>query len=378
MKMPSSKDFERIVIEDTSLIDVRAPIEFMRGAFKNAVNLPLMNDEERRLVGICYKEKGNEEAVKLGYQLVSGEIKNARIQAWICHLKKYPNSLLYCYRGGLRSQISQQWITEATGKEVVRLEGGYKAFRNYLITELEPSQLKSKPILISGYTGSGKTILIRKLPNAIDLEEIANHRGSSFGKQVTPQPTQINFENNLAYALIRHRHKAYQYMILEDEGKNIGRCFLPKSLAAYFSSGDLVIVKTSLEERVKITMDDYVYQSQRIYLGEYSEEQGLIEWANYIRDSMNKIKKRLGDDRYRRITELFEQAYEEQKNTGSCSLHANWVESLLKDYYDPMYQHQIQKKENRIIFEGDTAEVLAYLESDYCNALSKNLENVVR
>ncbi|MDF2595860.1 MAG: selU [Clostridia bacterium] len=336
MKLPTCNDFKKIVTDETPLIDVRAPIEFAKGAFKNAVNLPLMNDEERHVVGICYKEEGNEAAVKLGHQLVSGEIKQARINAWISHLEKYPNSKIYCFRGGLRSQIAQQWIAEAAGKEIVRLEGGYKAFRNYLISQLEPSQQKSKPILVGGCTGSGKTILLKKLQNAINLEGIANHRGSSFGKQVTPQPTQINFENNLAYALIQHRNKAYPYMILEDEGKNIGSCFLPKPLAAYFNSGDLEEV--------------------------YTQDLGLVEWANYIRESLSKLKKRLGGDRCKWVIDLFEEALKEQMNSGNCSMHKNWIEMLLKDYYDPMYRYQIQKDANKVIFEGNTTEVLNYLQ----------------
>lgn len=364
--MITCNDFEKIVLEEIPLIDVRAPIEFEKGAFINAVNLPLMNDEERRLVGICYKEKGNEEAVRLGHKLVSGEIRKARIDAWRNHLDKYPGSRIYCFRGGLRSQIAQQWVTEATGKEIQRLEGGYKAFRNYLTAQLEPEQLRSRPILLGGYTGSGKTILLKKLSNAIDLEGIANHRGSSFGKQVTPQPTQISFENNLAYKIIQHRYNNYRYMILEDEGPHIGKCFLPKKLSAFFNSGYLVIVKVSFEERVQITMDEYVCQSQKIYMKTYASELGLVLWADYIRESLSKIKKRLGGDRFKLIVDLFEQAYKEQMDMGSSSLHVKWIEKLLQEYYDPMYKHQLQNKANLIIFEGNTAEVSAYL-SDKCS-----------
>jgi len=157
-------------------------------------------------------------------------------------------------------------------------------------------------------------------------------------------------------------------MIIEDEGKNVGRCFLPKPLAAYFSSGDLIIVNTPLEERVKITMDEYVYQSQSGYIEKYTEEQGLTEWASYIRDSLNKIKRRLGDVACKRLIDLFEQAYEEQIKTGTYSLHRNWVEALRVDYYDPMYKHQLENKENKIIFEGNITEVQAYLEENRCQA----------
>ncbi|KJS88145.1 MAG: tRNA 2-selenouridine synthase [Peptococcaceae bacterium BICA1-8] len=361
----TSNDFERIVIQEIPLIDVRAPIEFKKGTFLNAINLPLMNDDERHLVGIQYKENGNEEAVKLGHHLVSGEKRQARVDAWTSHLNKHPNSMLYCFRGGMRSSISQEWIYAATGKEVTRLEGGYKAFRNYLISKLSPSEQNSTPILLGGNTGSGKTLLLKNLENSIDLEGIAHHRGSSFGRYVTPQPTQINFENNLAYALIQHKHQAYRYMILEDESPNIGRCFIPQPLFEYFNSGLFVLIELPVEERVNITMDEYVVESQAYYLELFGEDQGLLEWYNYISDSINRVKKRLGGDLYKRIMASFELAYKEQVLSGSNCLHKNWIEILLKEYYDPMYEYQIQKKSKIILFRGNTDEVLGYFKTFY-------------
>lgn len=363
MKSFVYNDFENIVINKTPLIDVRAPIEFEKGAFINAVNLPLMSDEERHLVGICYKEKGNEEAVKLGYELVSGNIKEARVNAWSNYIKQNPDTMIYCFRGGQRSQISQEWIKEATGKQILRLDGGYKAFRSYLMEQLEPSAQASTPILLGGCTGSGKTILLKELENAVDLEGIANHRGSSFGRQLTPQPTPINFENNLAYALINHKHKGYKNMILEDEGRNVGSRFLPKPLAAHFNSGNLVVLKVPLEERVRITMDEYVYQSQENFNEMYPDGTGLGQWADYVRESIMKIKKRFGEESCKEILTVFEQAYEEQLNLGSLENHRNWVEILLRDYYDPMYEYQLQKTTHEIIFEGNTNEVLEFLKS---------------
>lgn len=363
MKNKTTNDFKKIVINQTPLIDVRAPIEFEKGAFIGAVNLPLMNDQERHLVGICYKEKGNEVAVKLGHELVSGDIRQGRIEAWKGHLEKNPDTLIYCFRGGQRSQISQEWIKEATGKEILRLEGGYKAFRNYLLGQLAPEAQISTPILLGGCTGSGKTILLKKLENAIDLEGIANHRGSSFGKQITPQPTPINFENNLAYALINHKDKGYKHMILEDEGRNVGARFLPKPLAAHFKLADLVILKVPLEERVTITMDEYVYESQRDFLAVYPDGTGLELWADYIRESVMRIEKRFGRESALEIIAVFEQAYKHQQATGSKDKHRDWIEILLRDYYDPMYEYQIEKTTHDIIFEGNTHEVLEFLKS---------------
>lgn len=356
-------NFEKIVTDEIPLIDVRAPIEFSRGAFFNATNLPLMDNEERHLVGTCYKEKGNTEAVKLGHQLVSGEIRQGRIEAWVSYLKQHPHALLYCFRGGLRSQISQQWILERTGKEIARLEGGYKTFRTYLLSQLEGSEQGNLPILLGGCTGSGKTLLLKNLNNAIDLEGLANHRGSSFGKNITPQPTQINFENNLAYALIQHKSKGYHHLILEDEGKHVGKCFLPKPLFEHFNSGQLVIIERPLEERVTITMDEYVIESQKDYLDVFGENEGLDHWFKYMIESINKIKKRLGGELWSRINSSFELAFKEQLLTGSYHWHRKWINILLAEYYDPMYKYQLQKTTKKILFKGNPPEVLEYLKS---------------
>lgn len=359
----TSNEFERIVIEEISLIDVRAPIEFEKGTFKNSVNMPIMNDEERRLVGICYKEKGNEEAVKLGHKLVSGEVKQARIEAWISFITKNPNTMIYCFRGGQRSAISQEWLYEATGKVVPRLEGGYKAFRNYLINALEPSEQNTIPVVFGGCTGSGKTKILRQLENSLDLEGLANHRGSSFGRYIAPQPNQIDFENNLAYALIRHKHKGFRHIILEDEGTNVGRCYLPKPLHVFFSSGDAVIIELPIEQRIKNTLDEYVIQSQADYASAFGEEKGFDEWVGYISSSLDRIKKRLGGDRYKLIIDSFQRAYKEQRETSSYYPHEAWVEQLLKDYYDPMYCHQLQNSTRKVLFRGNDKDVLEYLKT---------------
>lgn len=359
----TTNEYKNIVTKDIPLIDVRAPIEYEKGAFINAVNLPLMNDEERRLVGIRYKEKGNCEAVKLGHQLVSGKVKQERINAWIQQLNKYPNSYLYCFRGGLRSQICQEWIKETTGSNIPRLSGGYKDFRNYLIEELDPNKQKTTPILLGGCTGVGKTILLNKLKNTIDLEGIAHHRGSSFGRYLKEQPTQINFENNLAYELIKHKDKGYKHLIIEDEGFHIGKCYIPKPLANYLNSGDLVLLEIPFEERVTNTLNEYVIASQADYINFYGNEQGLIEWFNYISNSIKRVKKRLGGEHFKHVLESFERAYKEQINTGDIDMHRNWIEIMLKDYYDPMYQYQIKKTTNKIIFKGNTKEVYEYLKT---------------
>lgn len=364
MSFETTDDFKNIVLNEIPLIDVRAPIEFVKGAFIGSVNLPIMTDEERHLVGICYKEKGNEEATNLGHKLVSGEIKEIRLDGWKKFIDENPKAMIYCFRGGSRSSISQEWISKYRNHEIIKLEGGYKAFRNYLINELDPSAQTSKPVILTGFTGTGKTILLNKLENSIDLEGIANHRGSSFGRYATPQPTQINFENNLAYKLIQHREKGYSHMVLEDEGGNIGANFIPKPLAAYFNSGDLVVLDCPIEDRIQLTLQEYVINSQCQYIKLYSDKTlGINEWFNYMSDSITRLKKRLGGERFNKIYSYFEKAYEEQLKTGNYELHKEWITILLTDYYDPMYQYQLDKTDKKILFRGSSSEVLEYLNS---------------
>ena len=361
MKLKTVNNFKELVLEDTPLIDVRAPIEFEKGAFKNAVNLPLMNNEERRLIGIRYKNNGNEAALKLGYKLVSGDIKKARVDAWIEFIKQNPNAVVYCFRGGQRSQIVQRWLKEK-GVDVARIEGGYKAFRGYLIEQLDNMQGQFKPVRLGGRTGSGKTILLHKLQNSIDLEGLANHRGSAFGKHISPQPTQINFENSLAYELLHKINKNYKTLVFEDEGKNIGRVYLPQKLYEFINNSGLILLDTPLEKRIEITFNEYVVDE----LVEYQKlfkSRAIEFWSTNMLDRIDKIERRLGGKRYKEIREFFNLALKEHINSGNLEKHKLWIEPLLVKYYDPMYDYQISKKEKNILFRGGEDEVIEYLRS---------------
>ena len=357
--LPQSSDFRSIVLQNTPLIDVRAPVEFEKGAFPHAVNVPLMSNEERHLVGIAYKEKGHEAAVTLGNSLVNGSVKEERVKAWLDFMQKNPDAKLYCFRGGERSKISQEWIAE-TGHDIVRLKGGYKAFRNYLMEETERSVEQFEPLIIGGRTGSGKTILLNKLSNTIDLEGLANHRGSSFGRKIIEQPTQINFENALAYDLIQKLDRGFSKLIFEDEGEYVGRLYVPKVLAHYLSDAPLIILETSTEERIDITFDEYVVKAQEEYRNSYAE-QYLEKWAESIHAAMLRIKRRLGGERYQIVCQIFDDAVEEQKKSASLEKYKIWIDYLLVEYYDPMYDYQIEKNSERIIFRGSAEEILDYL-----------------
>ncbi len=357
--LEQSSDFKSIVVENRPLIDVRAPVEFEKGAFPHAVNLPLMSNDERHLVGIAYKEKGHDAAVDLGHSLVNGTTKEDRVQAWLDFISANPEAQLYCFRGGERSKLSQEWIA-ATGKEIVRLEGGYKAFRNYLMQQTEASVTQFKPVIIGGRTGSGKTILLKRLENAVDLEGLANHRGSSFGRKIIAQPTQINFENALAYDLIQKLDKGLKTLVFEDEGEYVGRVYIPKTFAHYLSTAPLIILETSTETRIEITFDEYIVKAQEDYTAMYQEE-GLLQWYESIHAAMARIKRRLGGDRYKILCGIFDEAFALQKREGSRDAYKLWIRYLLEEYYDPMYDYQIEKNRERIIFRGTDKEIEAFL-----------------
>lgn len=361
MKYPLTNNFKKIILEDTPLIDVRAPIEYEKGAFLSSFNSPILTNEERHIIGICYKEKGNEEATKLGYKLVSGKVKEERINSWVNFIKRNPSSMLYCFRGGSRSRIAQEWVSEALGMEIYRLEGGYKAFRNYLINSLSIEKQNYKPLILTGFTGSGKTILLKKLENSIDLEGLANHRGSAFGCHATPQPTQINFENNLAYEIIKITEKKFNHVIFEDESKNIGKDFIPKDFFEFFHSGNMIFLEATLEERIENTLKEYVIDSQEEYCNKFGSDTGLDEWFNYIYSSIKKVKKKLGGDRERLLINEFNSAFKNQLSTNSVDSHKKWIEIFLKDYYDPLYGYSLNRNKDKIIFKGNFKSTLEYL-----------------
>ncbi len=358
--LESTSDFRKIALNRTPLIDVRAPIEFDKGAFPNATNLPLMNDEQRHLVGKRYKEAGNEKAMELGHQLVSGDTKEHKVEAWIDQIKANPDSLIYCFRGGQRSQISQQWIHDA-GYDIDRLEGGYKAFRNYLYEQLATITNDKEIIILGGHTGSGKTILLNKLEDSIDLEGTAHHRGSSFGRYATPQPTQINFENELAYRFMEHDASGRKRLILEDESRNIGQCYLIPALFEQMKEASVILLETTLEERIGITYAEYIIASQLDYNIAYANGIQANSWIDTMRHNFQRIHKRLGDQGYKYMSKMLEDAWQHQEKNSDPSMHKLWIEHLLKEYYDPMYSYQIAKKSDRIIFKGRENEIIEYL-----------------
>ncbi|SFV69684.1 Selenophosphate-dependent tRNA 2-selenouridine synthase [hydrothermal vent metagenome] len=359
MNLPLTDNFKTLLLSNTPLIDVRAPVEFEKGAFPSSVNLPLMTDKEREAVGICYKEEGNRKALELGHRLVKGDIKEARVKAWCDFISKHPDAVLYCFRGGDRSRISQEWLYEA-GCEISRIKGGYKAFRRYILNEFETMGEKFKPLVLGGYTGSGKTILLQRIRQSVDLEALAHHRGSAFGHQIDAQPTQIDFEHELAASLLRQIESGTNEIVVEDESRRIGRREIPQALFSHFKASPLVILDIPMEKRIETIFQEYVNRFQKQFAKRFGEDEGMEVWKRTMLRNFGAIQRKLGGERHAEMVTAFEEASKKQMEAGSVKEHAVWIEALLRDYYDPMYGYQMEQNKERILFRGDEAEVLAF------------------
>ncbi|MGM0631888.1 MAG: tRNA 2-selenouridine(34) synthase MnmH [Pseudomonadota bacterium] len=359
------EDYRNLLLRAVPMIDTRAPVEFEKGAMPGAVNLPLMTDDERARVGTCYKKEGQAAAIALGHELVSGAVKEQRVKAWIDFARQHPDGALYCFRGGMRSAICQQWLREA-GVEYPRVTGGYKAMRQYLLEQLEVLSERLDWIILAGHTGAAKTVLINQRENAIDLEGLAHHRGSAFGNHVQGQPSQIDFENHLAVAMLGQYHCAdVRPVLLEDESRLIGRRSLPLTLREAMDRAPVVALEVPLEDRVDHSFRNYILEKLREWQQVYGEQEGFDGFSRDLLDSLHRVRRRLGGERYQALREILEKALRVHAGTGNPDLHRDWIRELLRDYYDPMYEYQMSHKSDRMIFRGTTEEVQQFLDQTF-------------
>jgi len=379
---PDTEDYEALFLTDTPMFDTRAPIEFKKGAFPHVKSLPLMTDIERAKVGTSYKRDGQDAAIKLGHRLVSGKTKDERMALWLAFAKENPNGYLYCFRGGLRSHTTQAWLKEA-GCDYPLVKGGYKAMRRFLIDRLESicdyavdPERKEKFYIVAGQTGAAKTDLLLKFENTIDLEGLANHRGSAFGKRAAGQPSQIDFENKLSVEFLRRHHKAPNMpILLEDESHLIGRSAIPTKLRSAMHESPMVVVEADLEARVEHSFSNYILQKLAEWEEFCADDSKIISlegkpytgeltafelFSEELKKSMSNIRKRLGGVRYQELATMLDNALEAHK-AGNNGLHREWIRVLLNEYYDPQYDYLLEQRKDRIVFRGNAAEVEAYL-----------------
>lgn len=236
------------------VIDVRSPAEFNQAHYPSSINIPLLENEERRLVGTLYKKNSREEAIRVGFEIIASKTSKL-IEAGI-RAAKNSKLLIYCWRGGMRS-ASVAWLFEQNGIDCTLLSGGYKNYRRQ-IKEYFSSGLKIK--ILGGMTGSGKTEILLKLKEhgvqVVDLEGIAHHKGSAFGSLgEEAQPTTEHFENLIFEEFIKlDKNKP---IWLEDESKNIGRVYIPDELFVLMRKSSVYVINIPKEKRIERLVVDY-------------------------------------------------------------------------------------------------------------------------
>ena len=366
MTQPLTSDYLELFLRNVPLLDVRAPVEFAQGAFPNADNLPLLTDTERHEVGLRYNQEGQPAAIELGHALVGGRIREARLQSWLRWCERHPDGQLYCFRGGMRSGTVQEWLAEA-GRPIPRIRGGYKAMRRFLLDSLEQTSAALPLLLLSGRSGTGKTRVIEAIDHAVDLEGLARHRGSAFGRRPGGQPTQPDFENRLAIALLRlhalQETGGRRPVVVEDESKLVGHRLVPPSLYLRMKASPRVFIEEPLENRVQVTLEDYVSGPLAEYVRFHGEAEALDRLGAELLASLDRIRNRLGDARHHELRQALQSALDEQARSGVVEGHRGWIRTLLAEYYDPLYDHALKRQGDTgtPLFVGSRADVTAFL-----------------
>ncbi|MHB1125530.1 MAG: tRNA 2-selenouridine(34) synthase MnmH [Bacillota bacterium] len=294
-------------------VDVRSLGEYLEDTIPGAINVPLLDDEERALIGSIYHQKGPEAARRTGLEVVSPKLPQLVEQ--IAEAGGDRQVVVFCWRGGLRSQAVAR-VLELVGLPIYWLTGGYKSFRRYINSFFEIG-LRQTVVVIYGLTGVGKTEIIYELQRmeqpVLDLEGLANHRGSVFGAVgLGEQPSQKRFESLLWWE-IRRWHES-SVLIVEGESRKIGRLFLPVSLYSAMLGGRHVLVFDSMENRVRRIVDEYAA--------------GPGDNRHALEQSIGALTIRIGKQKAVLLQSLTgEGKYDEV------------VPVLLREYYDPLYRH---------------------------------------
>lgn len=298
-------------LKHNCIVDVRSPCEFQKGHIPGAINIPLFSNEERSIVGTIYKQIGRREAVKKGLEII--DLKRISDALFLL-----PSKIgIYCFRGGMRS-ASVAYIAQLLGCEVEALKGGYKAFRSWAI---ERFKIPYTLAILGGKTGSGKTVIINKMgENAIDLEKLASHRGSVFGGLGRQQPTQEQFENELAAQLFWKAGK--NPLWLEDESRYIGTIKIPDALFLQMQNANTYILEKSFEERLATSIKEY-----------------SIYTTDKLKDAVLRLIKKLGSQKCLEVVNAID--------CGDLTKAA----SILLQYYDKKYEYGLSKKRKpKLIF----------------------------
>lgn len=317
------------------IIDVRAPLEFHQGHIPHAHNVPLFTNEGRAYVGTIYKHQGKDSAIKQGINLVMPRLND--IIETIQQIAPTKKILIHCARGGMRSSSVAHMLT-LFGYDIYLLQGGYKTYKAYTRTLFAQSW---NMMILSGKTGVGKTEILHYLASRneqiIDLEKLAHHNGSVFGgmgKQA--QPTQEQFQNNLAHVL--HAYDISRTIWLEDESNKIGNVIIPETFWKSMRNAPVVIIEATEQQRIDRLLKDY---------GHYSEKELA---ANVMR-----LEKHLGKERATALAQTFlERRFEHGDITS--------IQELVH-HYDKAYEHAFIKRNPHIVARCTSDTFSTYFET---------------
>jgi tRNA 2-selenouridine synthase len=311
-------DVNAFLAAEGLIVDVRSPGEFEQGHIPAAANLPLFSDQERAELGTAYKQQGRQVAVQLGLKLVGPKLPDLA-QALLELAEAGKTLRLYCWRGGMRSG-SMAWLASTLELPVLLLQGGYKSYRRWVLETFE----QPWPLLVlGGRTGTGKTDLLLALRQrgeaVVDLEGLANHRGSSFGGLgLPPQPSTEHYENLLAASLTASAGQAPIW--LEAESAQVGRCRIPAGLWRQMGEAPAVEIQRPMAERVEQLVSVY---------GNQGEEP--------LRLATERIARRLGPQR----TATALGAIASQDWAAACR--------QMLDYYDRCYDNELSRRDKPLL-----------------------------
>jgi tRNA 2-selenouridine synthase len=243
-----------------SLIDVRSPSEFAIDHIPGSINCPVLDDDERAFVGTLHKRESAFAARRSGAALVARNIAR-HLQDALAGRPRQWRPLVYCWRGGQRSSAMAH-VLAAIGWPVRRLDGGYRAYRRHVIDQLAVLPPRLRLRIVCGPTGSGKSRLLRHLAccgaQVLDLEQIAQHRGSVLGALPSaPQPSQKMFESRLWWAL--RALDPTRPVFVEAESRKVGQLRLPDALIGHMREAECVRLQLPLAARVNLLRGEYAH-----------------------------------------------------------------------------------------------------------------------
>ncbi len=333
---PATLSFEQALTGNYRIIDVRSPKEFRDGSLPGAINLPVFDNDERSLVGTIYRQGGQGKAIETGFDLVESRLSGL-LEGFAAY--RTEKIALFCARGGMRSRSVVNLLLQH-GFNALQLEGGYKSYRQLLLHVFE--QFSPKCIVLHGHTGTGKTRILQRLSNMIDLEDLAQHQSSLFGGMNRQPRTQKNFDSYLHQVICSLGQEPY---FIEGESRKLGGVYLPTGLVRAMKDGCLVLITASMEKRVARIVEDYPVNDDAT--------------ADKVLTILKSLRSKVGNVTVDKLCRLLAQGD-----------YSELVHILLTEYYDKRYDNGMKGYRYQIeISSEDIGEAAGLLTDFRCELL---------